>query len=371
MRRLALTLAAGVLVLAVYAGVASAAVFNVTTTADAVDALAGDGVCADAAGNCTLRAAVQEANALPGFDNIMVPGGTFYLAVGGAGEDFAAKGDLDVRSELAVFGQGPRRTVIDPIHEDRAFDVFSTSAQISGLSIRNGRETAGAGMRVQSSKLYLKWVALYGNTAVRPPLWWVLAAGGGIASYDSWLTTNGVSVFRNTADDMGGGIYLYGTVGSNATTHLVNVTVDGNSARRGGGVFSHTSQTILHNLTISSNSAALGGGVYWLNIPPRSYDTTVAYNAGQDCNAGIASAANNNDTDTTCSFFGAFDLPGVDPLLGPLTYVPGPMPNWVRTLLAASPIRDAGDNATCSGNDEVGQARPIGPVCDIGAYEQP
>src|SRR5262249_46908726 len=104
MRRLALTLAAVALAFAPYARLAAAAGFNVNGTYDAVDAVPGDGICADAAGNCTLRAAVQEANALPGWDDISVPGGVFYLTVGGAGEDFAAKGDLDVRSELGIFG---------------------------------------------------------------------------------------------------------------------------------------------------------------------------------------------------------------------------------------------------------------------------
>ena len=41
------------------------ATFTVNSTADAVDATLGDGICATATGICTLRAAVQEANAAP------------------------------------------------------------------------------------------------------------------------------------------------------------------------------------------------------------------------------------------------------------------------------------------------------------------
>src|SRR5690348_18498020 len=37
--------------------------FTVNTTADAHDAHPGDGICADAAGKCTLRAAIEEADA--------------------------------------------------------------------------------------------------------------------------------------------------------------------------------------------------------------------------------------------------------------------------------------------------------------------
>lgn len=43
-------------------GIASGATFVVRSTADTVDATPGDGVCADAAGACTLRAAIVEAN---------------------------------------------------------------------------------------------------------------------------------------------------------------------------------------------------------------------------------------------------------------------------------------------------------------------
>ncbi|MBN1331818.1 response regulator [Candidatus Dojkabacteria bacterium] len=44
--------------------------FTIDSTADTADASAGDGLCADAGGDCTLRAAIQEANALAGADNI-------------------------------------------------------------------------------------------------------------------------------------------------------------------------------------------------------------------------------------------------------------------------------------------------------------
>jgi len=46
------------------------ATFSVNNTADKVDTNPGDGVCADENGNCTLRAAIQETNALSGADNI-------------------------------------------------------------------------------------------------------------------------------------------------------------------------------------------------------------------------------------------------------------------------------------------------------------
>src|SRR5712692_6974704 len=70
---------------------AHAATFTVNSFADGVDAVPGDGCCSTAAGVCagvcTLRAAIQEANARGGADTIVLPGGTYALTVLGAGED--------------------------------------------------------------------------------------------------------------------------------------------------------------------------------------------------------------------------------------------------------------------------------------------
>lgn len=50
--------------------------FEVNSVADAVDVSPGDGVCDDGAGNCTLRAAIMEANNLDGAVAITLPAGT-------------------------------------------------------------------------------------------------------------------------------------------------------------------------------------------------------------------------------------------------------------------------------------------------------
>ena len=65
----------------------SAATFTVNSTADAPDANAGDGICVAMAGDCTLQAAIEEANAFPGTDTITfdIPGGgphTIHPATG-------------------------------------------------------------------------------------------------------------------------------------------------------------------------------------------------------------------------------------------------------------------------------------------------
>src|SRR3954469_8694828 len=50
--------------------------FTVNSTLDEVDANPGNGICASAAGRCTLRAAIMETNLQSGRHTINVPAGT-------------------------------------------------------------------------------------------------------------------------------------------------------------------------------------------------------------------------------------------------------------------------------------------------------
>ena len=92
---------------------APTAVFNVNSTSDAIDANPGNGVCqTSTVGQCTLRAAIMEANALPGADTIVVPAGTYNLIRPG-NDDTAVNGDLDITSTLTISGAGYANTLID------------------------------------------------------------------------------------------------------------------------------------------------------------------------------------------------------------------------------------------------------------------
>ena len=77
----------GILLLAIVAGtgvhahapaVRASGVLTVDSTLDSGDASPGDGVCNDGSGHCTLRAAIEESNALAGADVIF-----FFIAGGG------------------------------------------------------------------------------------------------------------------------------------------------------------------------------------------------------------------------------------------------------------------------------------------------
>src|ERR1043166_2278639 len=74
--------------------VVAAATFTVDTTADLPDVTPGDGICGSAGGSCTLRAAVEEANALSGADTVVLPAGHYRLTDGGLtiNDDLRARG---------------------------------------------------------------------------------------------------------------------------------------------------------------------------------------------------------------------------------------------------------------------------------------
>ena len=104
---------------------AAAVTFTVTRTDDQLDSSPGDGLCSALnGGGCSLRAAVQEANALSGADGIYLPPGTYSLSLAGAGEDLAASGDLDIMSAIAILGTGWAVTSIEmQSFGDRIFDI--------------------------------------------------------------------------------------------------------------------------------------------------------------------------------------------------------------------------------------------------------
>lgn len=136
------------------AACAHAATFDVDTNADSIDAAPGDGICADAASRCSLRAAIMEANALEGADQIDLPAGVFAFELAGADEDAGASGDLDIADDLAIEGAGADSTIVDAAALDRVVDVRGGSAiRFEGVTLRNGflqqsGADGGAGLRI-------------------------------------------------------------------------------------------------------------------------------------------------------------------------------------------------------------------------------
>jgi CSLREA domain-containing protein len=203
----------------------------VNSAVDQVDASPGNGVCATASGACTLRAAIQEANARPGADIITLPAGRYIISISGD-DDTAAKGDLNIADTLTLKGAGAATTFVDgggehPTAVDRVLRVQpNVTATISGITVQYGAKSAGGGIYNQGA-----------------------------------LTLSQVSVVKNTAD-IGGGIQNYGTL------TLLDSLVAGNLAHIGGGGINNDTlgaiivrrSAISDNLVDGENIAFIGQG---------------------------------------------------------------------------------------------------------------
>ena len=228
------------------------AVFTVSTQADTFDALPGNGVAADAFGDASLRAAIQEANGLAGRDIIVLPSGTYTLNRIGTNEDAAFTGDLDVSSELLIMGAGAGRTIIDAADIDRVFDIRPGARLIlTGVTIRNGTAVNGAGLR-NSGTLELIDSTVTGNDALGA----VNSAGGGIGNASGTLTLTRVTVNQNTAAIHGGGLYS-----SSGSIVINDSTFEENSAANdGGGLSIFNGSVQMTDSTILGNIAGIDGG---------------------------------------------------------------------------------------------------------------
>src|SRR6266853_3624466 len=311
-----------------------AATFVVNTTADTADAVPGDGKCADSSNACSLRAAIQEANALAGLDTIQLGAATYVLS-GAAGDDAALSGDLDITGDLTLTGAGTASTIIDGGGVDRVLDI----------------DPSGAGVNVTISNLTVRG----GNAAGE--------AGGGIRNRGT-LSLNNVTLSANSSGINGGGLLNLGTL------TLTNTTVSGNTAGTdGGGVYNSGGTGTLVNVTLGDNAATAGGGISNIAGTTTLTNTLIAGSTGGNCSGAITSGGNNLDSGSTCAFAGAGDLSNRDPLLGVLANNGGA--TQTRALSAGSPAIDAGSNAACPATDQRGAARPFpaGGNCDIGAFE--
>ena len=367
-----------------------AAVFFVSATGDRADPAPGDGMCADVRDVCTLRAAIQEANALAGADTIVLAPGTFRLSLKGTGP---GGGDLDIHSSVAIEGAGAGRSVIDAGGVDgigdRALEVDEADGAIQvalrHLDVRGGRLATGygAGIRVAPAeaglRLELEGVRLSGNrvvgdaaTDVGGGLW--VGPGAKVVAVETTVERNRAHVGGGVKVATGGSLRLQrsavvdnrafdgGGVVASGSVALVTSTVDSNAIGAGpsgvGGVLAEGG-------TLTISGSALVGGPSALGS---SLGATVSISGsivkGGCSLSGVTDDGGHNlDGGTTCGFGRPSDLSSTPPRLGTLADHGGPTPT--RTLKPAS--RAIGAGGSCGGTDQRGV--PRGRACDIGAYQ--
>jgi len=270
------------------AGLGPLAAFTVDSTTDAVDAAPGDGACATADSECTLRAAIQEANALAGDDAIILPSGTYTLTLAGAGEDAAASGDLDLTSHITLSGAGAAATLINANWADRVLHVTGAfTVNLSGVTLTHGN-ASGGGIRNDGGALTITDSAISDNNSG--------GDAGGVFSSGTLTVAN--STFADNNAGAGAG----GILNSGALT-VADSTFSSNNAGGDAGGISNSGALTVADSTFSDNNAGAGGGGIFnsgaLTVSGSAFSTNNASNGG-----GIYDANGGTVTVTTSAFSG-------------------------------------------------------------------
>jgi hypothetical protein len=258
-------------------------------------------------------------------------------------------------------------------------------ALITGTTVMgNTSGQSGGGVRVQAwgRPAALEDVTIRGNTATS-------GNGGGLYVAEQ-ATLNRGTVEDNRCGNNGGGIYLtnFGSEGPVETSlEVTNATIYSNTAQTsGGGLYADHSTNSTATLdikytTIATNTAtdAAGGSLYNNGATVRLVGSIVVYGAAGFGNAncdgspvGPESQGFNLESGTDCDFTKTGDQQNTNPRLGPLQHNGGD-----THTMALGPGSQAlnqvppGVNGcgTAVPTDQRRVPRPQGPNCDVGAYE--
>ena len=249
---------------------------------------------------CTLRAAIEEANALPGSQSILIDGnrGPFKLTKGQLTitEGVTVRGhempliDADKRSRVFYIDGGGDNIIVnlqqldiargkvDPSSRGGAIRIVNNAlVQMSDSIVRESRANFGGGFYLQSGgDLTMSRSAVRDNIAGTPDNGitggGVTQRGGGIYNLEGNVTIRDSAIFDNLAV-RGGGLSNKG-----GTMRVENSSVIGNEALAiGGGIENHHNGAEKGNLhlvfaTIANNQAGTslappadqrgGGGLY-------------------------------------------------------------------------------------------------------------
>lgn len=368
------------------AAAANAATITVTRQDDPDN---GVGDCAHIDTSCSLREAVNAADANSAITQISLPAGEYDLQ--------SQVSALQISSNVTLAGAGARLTTIKQTRVTNVLTIHGGSTvTVQGVTVTGGH-TVGT---------------IHGGG---------ISNNGSLTLEDSRVTDNesdGLSGQQSTSSGEGGGIANFGT-----SLVIIRSTIDGNHAdavsgpnAQGGGIFSASSTTVV-NSTIAGNTAdggsvaGSGGGIYMLSgASLHLANTTVAFNtalgsAAQGGNLDLESGPAPRTTKNSIIAVGTADA-GSENCLGTLSSdgsniedrnecgLGSDSTNRVSTnaelgqlgdhggalatvpLLSGSPAINGGNPAGCSDGsfaaiviDERGVSRPQGARCDIGAFE--
>ncbi|MDO5615317.1 MAG: right-handed parallel beta-helix repeat-containing protein, partial [Cruoricaptor ignavus] len=163
-----------------------------------------------------------------------------------------------------------------------AQEPITANTVLDGFTISGGNANKYGDRTINGISSYRNYGGGMYNVSSSPTLTNVTLSGnvalfgGGMynSNSSSPILTN-VTISENTATANGGGMYNL----SSSSPTLTNATISGNKAANGGGIFNLSSSSpTLTNITISGNKATNGGGMYNYESSPILTNVTISGN---------------------------------------------------------------------------------------------
>ncbi len=360
----------------------SFAVFGATYTVTRSDDR--NGTC-NSGVDCSLREAVNAANAAPSNDTINFVNSISKITL-------TSQILISNNGTLAIQGTGANAMAISGDTVTRIFLTEEAIVTIQDVALINGKAantTGGGAIYVNGGSLILERLLFDHNAAGDNPF--VDSEPAGAVFFNGGThTINNSTISNNKAGSVAGGIFNL------ATLTITNSTFSGNSGWYNAGGIYNNGNLNLQNVTITNNIAltrcpsrcsGYGGGIYndgTLKISNSIIAGNISETHGTPdvispeisfIDGSITSAGNNligdslGDSTSTIKpiTYQPTDRLDVNPNLGELQNNGGATPT--HALLFGSPAINAGNNSNVPATDQRGFARIVGGIIDIGAFE--
>lgn len=239
---------------------AHADTYIVDTTIDVLSS-----ACTATANDCSLRGAIDKANANPGPDTIILPAGIYRLTLAGTNENANQTGDLDILDDIEIIGAGGNpdgdasQTIIQSGSSDMApgtgVDKIMSinpnwdkvvNASLKAVTLRYGKNTSPFSGDGYGGALDME-ATPYNNS--------------GIPGVGSLTIYNCIITYNSTADGDGGGIAVVnGLNRAGGMLTITNTEITNNTATNGsgGGISTSLAYTVT-GTTLNNNSSVYGG----------------------------------------------------------------------------------------------------------------
>lgn len=211
--------------------------FTVDDNGDESDANVGDHVCATAAGHCTLRAALEENNAVGYQVRISIP--IMNITLGGS--------EILIQRGVTIVGSGVLNTYINA-NGGSPSRVFRIPFAEHG----------------ERQLVHIQDLTIQGAGGVASGAAVLVAAANDVYPPNLDLTLQGVWFVNNDTTERGGAISFSGRTLNMNDCHFTANDVSGTSSSRGyggGAIFIDQGDALIRNASFSGNGSIIGGAI--------------------------------------------------------------------------------------------------------------